>query len=187
MGTARYFSWSNGKSPYYRFVDGELKHQGLFYKSRPFYVFSLKVLYPGVLKYFQKDIPSFKSDYSMDLNCAVIREMKKLVKHQFPGSDFVVLVSLKSSNEDLFIERCLVRYAITFIDARLDGDGKWRTPCAGCDNPHPLLKTHGKDSKNKLQIMPGIDVHNNALANEILADRLSHWLSEKNQSRTTEN
>ncbi len=173
-GEEAYFSWQNTKSPYYRLIDGKLRHKGSFYKSHPFYVWFLKVIYPGFLEYFHIDF--FEDNYSISLTCAVIMEMKKSVEQQFPKSDFVVLVGLNSSIEDPFIERCFVKKAIPFIDARLDDRRQWKTPCPDCRKMPKPVNIHGE---NKLKIMSGVEGHYSFFANEILSDRLSHWLLKK--------
>ncbi len=176
LGTASYFSWSHGKSPYYQLVDGQLKYRGLFYKARPFYVLSLKILYAGFLSFFHKNIPSVNSDYSMDLNCTVIRQMKTLVENQFPKVKFIVLVGLMSASEDPFIDRCFVKNAMTVIDARLDNNGKWKASSFFYGHiPDPLDFNGNKVTFDNIFLLKEVEKHYNGTANEVLVNRLNYW------------
>ena len=162
LGTIQYFSWSWGKAPSYQWIDGRLRHRGLFYRSRPFYFMFLKALsIPGVLQYFKKDFPHSQSDYSIDLSCAIVKEMKKIMEQQFNKANFLVLVSLKSDKNDRFITRCLVNNKIPFLDSRKNWKGNW----------------------HETTIMGEVEPHYNFKVNELLANILSNWLKEDQRGK----
>lgn len=162
LGTIQYFSWSWGQAPSYQWIDGKLKHRGLFYRSRPFYFLLLKGLsIPGVFQYFKRDLPHSQSDYSIDLSCAIFKEMKKIMEQQFSKVDFLVLVSLKSEKKDRFIKWCLVKNKIAFLNSRKIWKGNF----------------------SETTIMGKIEHHYNLKVNEFLANTLSNWLKEKNQRK----
>ncbi len=116
----------------------------------------------GILQHFNKDFPRSQSDYSIDLSCAIVKEMKRQVERQFSKADFLVLVSLKSKKEDRFINRCLIKNDIAFLDAGKNWKGNW----------------------GETTIMGEIETHYNDKVNEFLANLLSDWWKEKNQKQS---
>lgn len=155
LGTIQYFSWSQGRAPSYQLIDGKLKHRGLFYRSRPFYFLFFKTLsIPGIFQYFKRDLPHLQSDYSINLSCAVFKEIKKIVEQQFGTVNFLVLVSLTSEKKDCFIKRCLLENKIAFLNARELWKGNW----------------------DETTIMGQIEPHHNVKVNEFLADILSNYI-----------
>jgi hypothetical protein len=127
VGTLSYVSWAGGGAPYYAFgSDGQLEYRGSFATGRFPTTFAYWLLgRSAIAKHFRVDLPRKMTQDHRTLFCRVLQESREAFLEQYPGSRFVVVVSIMNGRQDPIVDECLQPKGIEFIDLRgLESDTK---------------------------------------------------------------
>lgn len=126
IGAMSYVSWAGGGAPYYKIGSNDrLEHRGSFATGRFLTTFTYWLLSrSAIAKYFRVDLPRQITQEHRYLLCGVLRESRRVFLEQYPGSQFVVIVSITNSQQDPIVQDCLEPQGIAFIDLRGLESGK---------------------------------------------------------------